>query len=551
MPTITQICTITGQPFEVNEWEQQFLNKMGFPLPTLCIEERHRRRLSFRNERSLSNGTCDFCKKPMVSLYTKDKPYTVYCQPCWWSDSWDALTYGRDFDFSKPFFEQFADLLKRVPRIALLNKQAENAEYCNPCRGNKNCYLVFGGDFNQDSYYSLFPFYCNNVVEVMWCEKSELLYQCVHCNNCINLAYSQNCESCSDSMLLYNCKNLRNCFGCVNLQNKEYHFFNKPLSKEQYLQAVEEMLMDTAAGVQKAKQQFEAFRLSHPHKYAQIINSENCSGDTISNAKNCTNCFDAVGPAEDVKDAIHMGFDLKDAMSFTHAGFKSELLYEVQSVAGSTMVAFCNFAWDCSNALYSDLISNCQNVFGCTNMNRKQFCILNKQYSETDYKSLLPKIVAHMRSTGEWGQFFPMSASPFAYNETSANDLFPLTKEQAETKGLKWKEESHSTTNIPSTTIPDDISDVTDEILSQTLICSESSHPYRIINQELSFHRKQHIPISHVHPEKRFQHLIKQQPERKLYSRACQKCLIPLQSPFSPTRPEIIYCEPCFLATIY
>ena len=43
-----------------------------------------------------------------------------------------------------------------------------------------------------------------------------------------------------------------------------------------------------------------------------------------------------------------------------------------------------------------------------------------------------------MRSTGEWGQYFPASLSPFAYNETVANDYFPLTKDEAHDHGFAW-----------------------------------------------------------------------------------------------------------------
>jgi len=35
-----------------------------------------------------------------------------------------------------------------------------------------------------------------------------------------------------------------------------------------------------------------------------------------------------------------------------------------------------------------------------------------------------------MRSTGEWGEFFPHELSPFGYNETVAQEYFPLTEEE-------------------------------------------------------------------------------------------------------------------------
>jgi len=35
-----------------------------------------------------------------------------------------------------------------------------------------------------------------------------------------------------------------------------------------------------------------------------------------------------------------------------------------------------------------------------------------------------------MMKTGEWGEFFPASLSPFGYNETVAQEYFPLSREE-------------------------------------------------------------------------------------------------------------------------
>jgi hypothetical protein len=55
----------------------------------------------------------------------------VYKQDIWWSDKWDAMDYGRNFDFSKSFFEQFEELLKVVPKISLSTEKLENSSYVN------------------------------------------------------------------------------------------------------------------------------------------------------------------------------------------------------------------------------------------------------------------------------------------------------------------------------------------------------------------------------------------------------------------------------------
>lgn len=58
-------------------------------------------------------------------------------------------------------------------------------------------------------------------------------------------------------------------------------------------------------------------------------------------------------------------------------------------------------------------------------MKKKNFCILNKEYSEKDYKKLIGELIEAMTERGEYGEFLPAEYSPFEYGETAANDYFP------------------------------------------------------------------------------------------------------------------------------
>lgn len=95
--------------------------KYLIPSPTLCPDERMRRRLSWRNERKLYHGKCAKTGNQIISTYSHDKDYTVYDPKVWNSDDWDPLEYSCEFDFSRPFFTQFDNLIKRTPKPALAN----------------------------------------------------------------------------------------------------------------------------------------------------------------------------------------------------------------------------------------------------------------------------------------------------------------------------------------------------------------------------------------------------------------------------------------------
>lgn len=549
MPDITQQCEITGEFFVVTEFEQGLLERMNMPLPRLSLDERHRRRMSHRNERSIYQDQCDRCSKSMISAFSPDKRLTVYCPECWWSDEWDARDFGREFDFSRSFFDQYEELQRTVPRLALLNMNSENSDYCNVTIYNKNCYLVFGGDYNEDCLYSVFNFNCATSSDLYWVTKSELLYDCVDCRECYNVRYSQNASGCRDSLFLFDCRNVSNSFGCVGLRSKEYYIFNKPYSREEYEKKLASFRLDTWIGVQHMKKEFAKFKLNFPHRASVIVNSEDCTGDFIESSQHCMNTFDAFGAVQDVKDVICVG-GLKDSLSLSHAGHESELLYEMISGAGTYRSAFGVFVWNSQEAYYCDTVLNSKSVFGCTNLKRGKFCLLNKQYSESEYHELKARVVEHMKQTGEWGLFLPMEKSLYGYNETVVQDFFPLTREAVLSRGLKWVEEEVREKGTGAD-IPDSIHDVSDDLIGKILVCEKTGRPYKLVPQELKLYRKLGVPVPHFAPETRNRIRWDQRNPRRLWTRSCDKCEGEIQTTYAPERPEKVFCEACYLKEVY
>ena len=120
MNSETRSCQNCKQDFIIEAEDFSFYEKIKVPPPTWCPECRFQRRLLWRNERNLYHRQCELCNRNFITMYSADKPFSVYCPECWWSDKWDSLRYGRDYDFSRPFFEQFKELMLRVPRMSLI-----------------------------------------------------------------------------------------------------------------------------------------------------------------------------------------------------------------------------------------------------------------------------------------------------------------------------------------------------------------------------------------------------------------------------------------------
>ncbi|MDD4352158.1 MAG: hypothetical protein PHU71_04215 [Candidatus Gracilibacteria bacterium] len=559
---MTKSCTNCSQQFEVTEEDLKFYDKVSpvfngkkypIPAPTLCPDCRAQRRMSVRNERNLYHRKCDLTGKTIVSIYSPDKPFKVYYREDWWSDKWDPLDYGQDFDFEESFFTQFSKLLLRVPLMSLFNVNCENSEYVNLEYDQRNCYMTFTGAFSEDCYYSHYLLRGKNCVDCKNLDTCERCYELSDSSRSYECLFSMHLQSCSNCLFCYDCQSCKHCFGSYNLRHAEYYFFNQKMSAAEYFKKISELKLGSFLTIEELKNKFnKEVLLKAIHKYAHIVNSEKCTGDYIKNSQNCTNCFEI----ENSRDLKHVTIaeTLNDSQDCYVGGYPGELCYECMSqCVNVSNNLFCNFCWEgCHHLLYCDNCFSCQNCFACIGLRHKEYCILNKQYSKAEYEELIPKIIEHMETLGEWGEFFPVNLSPFAYNETVAQEYFPLTKEEALNKGYQWKDEEDTYAyQGPKVEIPDSIEDVQDTICEQILTCEQCAKHYKVIKQELKFYRKLGLPVPRKCPNCRHQNRMALRNPRKLWDRKCAKCEKEIQTSYAPERPEIVYCEKCYLAEVY
>ncbi len=547
-------CRSCSVDFELTPEEKAGYAKFGFPPIPECFTCMQMHKLSFRNGRSLYHRKCDATKKDIISIFSKDSPYTVYEREYWYSDEWDALQNGQDIDFNRPFFEQFRELQLTVPRMSLFNVNAENSDYCNMSTGNKDCYCVFGGDYNQNVLYGILCMYNKSSVDCDYGNHNELcydLFESFNCYNCRSIVDSKNCTDCA---YVSDCMSCKDCILCVNLKNKQYCIENVQLTKDDYLKRKEELLNGRHSGHVDALQKLHDMRKKRIVKYAHMISCEDCSGDFLENAKGCSNCF-FVTDSQDITNAIFVA-GAKDSFQSSFFGHNTGLCYQCMACIDANRCAFCYATGNASEAEYCDLVLFSKNVFGCIGLKHKQYCILNKQYTKEQYEELRGKLIEHMKKTGEWGEFFPKELSCFGYNETTAQEFFPLTEEQALEKGFSWyesREAEHATArSIPAKDLPDAISDIPDDVLNWAIQSERSGRAFRIIKQELDFYREHHIPLPRLHPEERFGDRFAQyaNPPR-LYARTCMKCNKAINTTYAPDRSETVYCEECYLSAVY
>lgn len=561
-------CLQCHSPFDVTPDDLAFYDKISptfagkkypIPPPKLCPLCRQQRRLSFRNERKLYKRKCDLSGREILSIYSPDKPYKVYDQPEWWSDKWDPMVYGRDFDFSKPFFPQFRALYEAVPRVSLHTTNAENSTYTNYTLNAKNCYLLFGSGNAEDVMFGKYVSFSKDVVDALAVYSSELCYEIIASDRCYGCRFVTNCRSCTSSLMLEDCSACTDCIACYGLRNKQYFILNKQYTKEQYEKIAKEYEYLTPAKIQLMRSKLNELKKTLPHIASHIYASEDCTGDAVFNSKNCQFAYD-VKESENCK-YLHNSpkcLETYDAVYCAPDGL--QFCYNLTSCVGTNlMVGF--FVWYCDEVRYSMDCLNARNLFGCVGLRNKQYCVFNKQYTKEEYETLVGRIIEHMMKAtppsggqaSEWGEFFPYSLTPCAYNEAVGHEYFPLTKEQAVALGASWKEEDPlpQRPNSDYFTPAEDIRDVSENITTKTLKCETSGREFRITPQEFKFYQKMKLPVPRRHPDQRHYDRLAQHNAHRLWDRACAKCGKTTPTAIPPENPAIVYCEGCYLKEAY
>lgn len=559
---MNQQCIACSKTFNIDQWDLDFYKKIDVPAPTVCSDCRMTNLMVWRNERTFYPARCARCRNSMISCFAPTAPFPVLCNSCWWSNDFDPLDTGRDFDFSRPFFEQFADLIATTPAGNLFIASSENSEYTQLAVGNKNCYMVLASDYNEGSYYLDNSNYNRDVCDLSFSNKSELSYESVDLSECYGCHYSQNLKMCNSCIACIDCSGSSNLIGCVGIRNQSYMIFNQKCERKEYEQKLAEMKLDTYTGLQKFLQAFNEFKLKYPRRYAYQTNCEHCSGNYLNNCSHCVGCFD-MSESQDCKNSI-FSYKTKDAYDIYGAP-GTELTYYSCAIPENYNIHFSAIIWPGSNNIYySYLCRTANDCFGCVSLHKNQYCILNKQYTAKEYEQLLPKIKAYMKETGEWGNFFPISISPWAYNETIAYDYYPKNKSGAQTAGFRWEAQATGQFGAGSPAaenIPDRVSDVLDNICNEIVTCAECGRNYKIIDSELKFYKKLQVPLPRHCPTCRYHHRIKLRNPRSLWKRQCMctqidhghtgRCTIEFETTYSPDRKEIVYCEGCYQKEVY
>lgn len=558
----TRQCQNCKNDFTIEPDDFSFYEKMKVPPPTWCPECRMTRRLAFGNAWGVYFRNCDKCGKRALTMYRPDNSVKVFCDSCWWADDWDGTEYGIDYDPNRNFLEQWRELRDRTPHFAkdALYLTLKNCEYTNAIAFSKDCYMSFWADYCEYVYYSAFLAKIKDTIDVFRAFNSNLCYESVGIGNCSRTYFSSECDSCVDIWFSRNCYNCLNCFGCVNQRGKTYMIFNEQYSKEDYFHKLEELKIKTRTGIEESLKKAHVFWQSLPYReYTGNSINLNVSGDYIYESKNAKDCYMCSG----VEDSRYTQFvsvpKATNCYDYYGWGNSADLIYECATSGegiSSLKFSFGMFA----NGLDSEYCGWCigtKNNFGCVNLKRKQYAILNKIYTKDEYEKLKSQIIEDMKKnpytdkkgrTYPYGEFFPPEFSLFSYNDSNASKFMEKNKEQAISEGYNWQDkiENSYQKTIKGSNLPESIQETNDDILNEIIECTNCERGYRITEGELGLYRKLGVPIPSKCPKCRETRRFSLVNKPRFYESKCNKCGKEIKTMYDPRQGKIIYCESCY-----
>lgn len=433
--------------------------------------------MSWYPNKTLYRRSSALSGRSIISVYPDEWAGPVVSHDEWFSESFRPaeLPYRPDI----PFFAQLAELQKISPVVSLLSSRQENAEFCHDCEGLKDCYMVFDSLNCRDVLYSARIYDSKDCVDCYWVIKSELIYEGVYLFSCFNCRFCFQCHECSDSAFLFDCRNCHRCFMCAGLRNQRYCLFNRQVSQAEYESFMQAKATLDTSQLRQLKAQFRQLMGETVWPPAFNENVEDCRGNYLKNCKDCQNVFESF----DLRDCSNsfqcaMGSDVHDSFMCND---RVELCRNCVATGIQSVNTFaCAFTWHSSDMSFCYLCLDCSNCFGCWGLKKKQYCILNREYTPEEYARIVPALRAEL--AGE--DFFPDSLNPFRYEDTIASDFYG-----AQTAYLERE------LQLPAIDLPE-------EPLIRT--CPITEKQFRLVPQETAFYDRHGIPWPLLSPRIRY-----------------------------------------------
>ncbi|MDA1038607.1 MAG: hypothetical protein O2877_02885 [bacterium] len=411
-----RVCDLTGEKWDVTEEELGWYRHFNVPPSKLSPVTRMKINTSFYNGFQWWNQKHPKTGKTIITGVHPSTGIKVLPDKEWHEK--DFSENGIEVDLNRSFFEQMRELQLRVPLPASRNiKEPENS-ISLASSGDRNSYFMVA-TISENSLYSVWCNKLSGVCEVNSCDNVSNSYHIGNSYNINNCNFIDSSKDVISSDFIFFSSDLEFCFGASLQKHKRYLWFNEQLTKEEWEKRRAEVDLGSRKVLDENIAKFRKMMVEDtawPENFNETV--ENCTGELIFESEDISEGYFV----NTSKNGHWVAYLLSncEGNAYMGGGKDSTNNYYSHSPMMSSGCKFVHSCYSCQNVEYSMQCYNCEDLFGCVGLNRKRFCIFNKQYTEDEYYKKLDEVKTNMLERGEYGDFFPLSFSPCYFFATPA-----------------------------------------------------------------------------------------------------------------------------------
>ena len=527
-----RVCDLTGEKWMMDEREINWYKK--FNVPPSKYSPLTRMRLMhgyFIMWNIWYNKHAETGKSILSTIHPATKIPVL--EDLEWYDR-DFSEFGKELDLEKIFLDQYYELSRAVPRPAHDNIIQPENSIAFLSIGDQDSYFVMASKTKR-CFYTSNAFDCEDSAEITMGKHVKESYNVLNSTRLFRCNFVRDCFDCIDCSFAFDCRNCEHCFGVANKRNKKYLWFNEQLSQQEWEKRRKEVNLLSYQVRKEYEQRFTGFLKEQAIWPENVnINTENSTGEYLENTTNAHECYHIRGGSRDLD---HVTFCLgapSHNCAYCGGATGSSDCYYTCGVGSCKDAKFCmNFVFGCQNVEYCERCNDCENCFGCVGLVRKKFCILNKQYSEEEYWSVLDDLKCKMFESGEYGEIPNLRFS--TQHWTGLWDFYDIDKETALKLGADDFDLLSEGAEGP------------DVVVENSILDKEIGRRYSYLKPELELYRKLGVAAPKKHPRSRMLDLVLLLNKPEFLKSECKKCEKEVMIAKNITFPDrTIYCKSCY-----
>ncbi|MFH1315041.1 MAG: hypothetical protein ABIH67_01460 [Candidatus Uhrbacteria bacterium] len=547
-----RVCELTGEKWDMTEEEISWYRKFNVPPSKKAPQTRMVIVAAFGNSFQWWYQKHPETGKQILTYAHPASGVRVLPDKEWFDQDFSKIT--QPFDKQKPTFEIVRKLELAIPFTASRNMKEPENSLCVVSLGDVNDTLMMACQA-RNSLFSIVLTNGESSAEVLFGDSVSNSYNISHgdrIHQCNFLRDSHDCINCS---FLFDCRNCEDCFGAVNRRNAKYIFWEEQLSESEYRARMKEIDLSCRKSLDGYKLHFQKMVAEAIWPENFNVKAEGCVGEYLVNTTDCKYAYCCShGPKNNYW--TNFTFGQSEGNAFLDGGSGAINSYYSLGLSDSNLCEFCFGVSNCMNLEYCMQCYNCENCFGCVGLQRKKFCIFNKQYNEDEYWAKVDELKCAMLERGEYGEFFPLSFSSAYLPESTSVWLGVNTEEQARKLGANVFPitAEGAVGNIDSTErrtleeIPDCVDGLSDEWIGKPIFDPEINRRFAFFPQEIQFYRKINLAPPARHFISRVKDLIAEANIAQYEETNCGQCNTSLTVAKNTTyKDRNIYCHECYL----